>query len=87
MCVCCFLLDNFQILEQLTWTHTKGKEDTAERSHFLPEGIAGKTERDGTDDGKNKTRERSRVVPVGGILPTGDEEEVGGGGILHSPVD
>ena len=64
-----------------------GKEDTAERSHFLPEGIAGKTERDGTDDGKNKTRERSRVVPVGGILPTGDEEEVGGGGILHSPVD
>ena len=55
----------------MTWTHTKGKEDTAERSHFLPEGIAGKTERDGTDDGKNKIRERSRrVVPVGGILPT-----------------
>ena len=48
-----------------------GKEDTAERSQFfLPEGIAGRTERDGTDDGKNKTRERSRVVPVGGILPT-----------------
>ena len=54
----------------MAWTHTKGKEDTAERSHFLPEGIAGKTERDGTDGGKNKTRERSRVVPVGGILPT-----------------
>ena len=31
-------------------------------------------ERDGTDDGKNKIRERSRVVPVGGILPTELEE-------------
>ena len=68
MLICVFVV--FFLTTFRSWTHTKGKEDTAERSHFLPEGIAGKTERDGTDDGKNKTRERSRVVPVGGILPT-----------------
>ena len=84
MLICVFVV--FFLTTFRSWTHGKGRY-SGEKPIFLPEGIAGKTERDGTDDGKNKTRERSRVVPVGGILPTGDEEEVGGGGILHSPVD